>query len=713
MAAVVLFAISAHALQQEKPATGQEPENYRPLVDEWFRLQTKLEQGVQFPPPRTQSKLLALVPAATAIYVSLPNFGEAVGQTNQIFHQELQESPVLSDWWTNKAGMVAPMVEEGLAKFQELNGYLGDEIIVSFSGSANSPSPIVLAEIRKPGLKAFLQQLVDQYAGKSNAPVVLYSPAQLLATTHQPANKPLMILVRPDLVIAAADLKTLKSFNAHIATGGGKFAATPFGARLAQAYRSGAGVLAGVDMQWIRAQSPQVAPHQDATIQQSGFADLQYIVMDGKYSSGMLSTNAELVFKGPRQGMASWLAAPAPMGALDFVSSDASLAAGALVKNLPDAFDDVVKLAGAANGGPSMDYAQLESELQINLKEDLLKKLGGHLVIALDGPILPSPAWKVVLQVSDSSGLQNTFKRVLATANAKAGEGKEIKLEEHSENGVTLYGLRFGDGQKKTEIGYAFADGYLIVAASQAMVKEAIAVHRNGRSLAKSTELRVLMPRDQPNGVSALIYQNVMHALGPVVQQQSPDMADLFQQLADHSKPSLATASAGQSTIQLTGVSHGFDVNMSLLMAAITIPNLMKSRTAANESAAVAGLRTLSVAQAQYETTYPSRGFAADLATLGPGPDGVCDTPSEKRACMIDAALGCASESGCVKNGFRFTLAAICEKELCSDYVIVATPADGGGKSFCSSPDAVIRSQSGAAPASLSASECRSWDPLN
>ena len=52
-------------------------------------------------------------------------------------------------------------------------------------------------------------------------------------------------------------------------------------------------------------------------------------------------------------------------------------------------------------------------------------------------------------------------------------------------------------------------------------------------------------------------------------------------------------------------------------MAAIAIPNLLRSRMAANEAAAVGTLRTVNVSQIIYTTRYPERGFAPNLATLG------------------------------------------------------------------------------------------------
>jgi type II secretory pathway pseudopilin PulG len=52
-------------------------------------------------------------------------------------------------------------------------------------------------------------------------------------------------------------------------------------------------------------------------------------------------------------------------------------------------------------------------------------------------------------------------------------------------------------------------------------------------------------------------------------------------------------------------------VAIILIISAIAIPNLLRSRMAANEASAVSSLRTINTAEVTYTTTYPSVGFAA------------------------------------------------------------------------------------------------------
>ena len=66
-------------------------------------------------------------------------------------------------------------------------------------------------------------------------------------------------------------------------------------------------------------------------------------------------------------------------------------------------------------------------------------------------------------------------------------------------------------------------------------------------------------------------------------------------------------------------------VAIILIIAAIAIPNLLRSRIAANEASAVGSLRTLNTAEITYNTTYPNVGFACTLGSLGGSGSGTAD----------------------------------------------------------------------------------------
>src|SRR5260370_35286106 len=79
-------------------------------------------------------------------------------------------------------------------------------------------------------------------------------------------------------------------------------------------------------------------------------------------------------------------------------------------------------------------------------------------------------------------------------------------------------------------------------------------------------------------------------------------------------------------------------VAIILIIAAIAIPNLLRARMAANESSAVASIRTITTGEVTYQTAYPTVGYAPALVNLG-GALNIACVPSSTTACLIDSVL--------------------------------------------------------------------------
>jgi len=130
-------------------------------------------------------------------------------------------------------------------------------------------------------------------------------------------------------------------------------------------------------------------------------------------------------------------------------------------------------------------------------------------------------------------------------------------------------------------------------------------------------------------------------------------------------------------------------VAIILIIAAIAIPNLLRSKMSANEAAAVAVLRNVHNSQAVYIDEFTAGvGYADTLIKLGPGAP--CD---KAHACLTDVLVGCAAQP-CIKSGYEFYLSSTSSAEPFGDYTSTATPvswANSGGKNYCTSDDGVIR----------------------
>lgn len=138
-------------------------------------------------------------------------------------------------------------------------------------------------------------------------------------------------------------------------------------------------------------------------------------------------------------------------------------------------------------------------------------------------------------------------------------------------------------------------------------------------------------------------------------------------------------------------------VAIILIIAAIAIPNLMRSRIAANDAAAASNIRTINTAEVTYSTTYSLVGYAGDLKDLGPGVTTGCPAagPTSTAACLLDAVLGNPASVGgtyAIKDSFNYVLTGIGSSPAI-DYVAYAMPTGGssGDKDYCSCSDAVVR----------------------
>ena len=129
-------------------------------------------------------------------------------------------------------------------------------------------------------------------------------------------------------------------------------------------------------------------------------------------------------------------------------------------------------------------------------------------------------------------------------------------------------------------------------------------------------------------------------------------------------------------------------VAIILIIAAIAIPNLMRSKMAANEASAVASLRTINTSSVSYSTTYGA--FPTALSQLGPS-----STPSSTTADLLDSVLATGTKSG---YAFSFTAGATAG----TSYSVNADPVSSstGQRHFYTDQSLVIRADTSAAATS-------------
>jgi len=137
-------------------------------------------------------------------------------------------------------------------------------------------------------------------------------------------------------------------------------------------------------------------------------------------------------------------------------------------------------------------------------------------------------------------------------------------------------------------------------------------------------------------------------------------------------------------------------VAIILIIAAIAIPNLLRSRMAANEASAVGSLRTINTAEVTYASTYPVYGFT-DLATLG----NATLPAGPTQAGLLDPVLGCTAGTtggACPKSGYNLSVTVAINSggtgapaSVYSSQAYAQTQGTTGLRSFYSDGSGVIR----------------------
>jgi ferric-dicitrate binding protein FerR (iron transport regulator) len=423
---------------------------------------------IQLPGLRYSSSLLGRLPADTVFFASIPNLAEYLGEAESVFQQKTAQNPELQAWMQSHGNRAAAVIE----KLRAASEYLGAEIVIATL--PDSDGPVFLSEIKRPGFAEFLKQSgLPAVAEERNGLVEFGSPAGVHALS------------------GALD-------SAH-----GGIEATPFYTRINDVYHNGAGFLVCVNLN--RAANLHGAS-KDSSRLGAQLGNAQSVILDETQVDGRMEARVSVAFDGPRTGIAAWLASPAPMGTLDYVSPEATLAAAFVVPSGVNIVDQL-KVISPKELAP--------------VREALAASLGGEFALAVDGPIVPVPSWKVIAEVYDPVAAQSAIQQAVAKYAANAAQYQEesnrkpLVATQETVDGRTYYGLAVADGGPLLEFHYTFAGGYLIAGPSRAIVAHALQIKTTGLSILRSSKVAAMMPRDHYANFSAVVYQNIGPAIAP------------------------------------------------------------------------------------------------------------------------------------------------------------------------------------------------------
>jgi ferric-dicitrate binding protein FerR (iron transport regulator) len=540
----------------EQVAWSPNRDEYLELLAQFSVLQHKIEQ-IQLPQPRYGSDLLNRMPADTQLYVSIPNLGDFVTQAKTIFEDQLQQSPVLQRWWnTGKQDKTAEL-DELVNKVHDLSQYIGDEMVIVALKQQTGPGFAVVADVQRGGLSDLLKQ---EFAKDGHEGLTVLDENGLNAVAV--GGRGGFALVRQKEVVFSNSIETLKTIDAQLNAGASGFAAGEFGQQITAAYSRGAGIILAANLQrMLEEMAGHGGKNANTFMQQSGMGGVRYLIAEHRQTNSGTENHLNLQFAGNRQRLASWLGAPAPVGSLDFVSPNAALAVAGVTKDPASIVDDMMAMM-SADGRKNDEFNKAQEELGVDIRNDLAGNLGGEFTFALDGPVLPTPSWKVVVEVKDSGRFESTLERLVQAADAHfQGRDKHgIAISKTQAGGQTYYEVHDpGTGALVAE--YTYASGYMIIAPTRALLMEALQTHSSGNTLAHSSSFKALLPVDQNENYSAVAYQNLGPVVTPLLSQLSGGSADAIKKLAADSHPTAICAWGKDSRIEAASNSNlfGFD----------------------------------------------------------------------------------------------------------------------------------------------------------
>jgi hypothetical protein len=466
-------------------------------------------------------------------------------------------------------------VEDIVNRLRTFSSYLGGEVVLSMAGDweGRNTAPLLLAEVKQPGLKDFLQSQAREFGATGNAPFRYVEDPEADADSkasksETKATGPLVMTIKNDvLAIGAAD--AVKAF----ASEDRGFEHTYFHQVISQSYQSGAGWLFCANLEQILRNT--VLKKDDAENNPSGLQDVRYLIFERKEMGGRTDNRVALNFRGNRRGFASWLGAPGAMGSLDFVSPNALVAAGFVLRNPHALLGELFSYFESRNSNFTQQLSDFEQRSGISVLNDLAGPLGTDAAFAIDGPVFPVPSWQFAIEVYSPDRLQWTIEKLVADFNSHTDANSKLNLTKEQAGGRTFYTLT--SSSTNLEAHYTFADSYLLAGATQGILMRAIQNRQNGYTLSHSDKFQALLPHDTYPSFSGLIYHNVGPLFGPIADQLkslsaiTPAQRASIEALQANNAPGLIFAYGEPNRIVISGTGPLFGLSLE----SMAVPNII------------------------------------------------------------------------------------------------------------------------------------------
>jgi hypothetical protein len=503
--------------------SAQQAVSWSPDADTYWGMLASLaniqKQIAALPSPllRTQSNLLRLIPSNMFVYGAVPNLLNTIGQAMQLAEQQSAENSAFGQWWNSGAGQ---NLKRLIDRIQTVTPLLGNEIVYGYSAIAPGimeKIPMILAEVQ-PGRRDELSAALTGLGIQQN----------------------LSFRLTDTLLILSDSQSHLQWLQEHLGQG----ASTSFAAEIAARYQDGASWLLGLDMDSMLSFSGKT-PEFVASQQ------LKHIILEQR-SSGGEENEIAVSFKGPRTGLASFMAGAGSGGAAEYLSSDVIAAIYISTREPRQMFDELTALIARSQPQFQSNLAQAESRLGVSFANDFASAVGTESALGLDGLSLSGPVWTLAMLVNNPPALDQFIRRMVDGCNAdlaRTGQTQQIAIEQEVAESRTWTTMKFA--QPPLSITWTYDRGYLVAASDRGGVMRALGTRNGGSPLIWSAAFQQQLPGAvglHPSGFAWLNTKGALQGLAALVPNPT------IQKLLAERDPILAAFSA--STEQIRAVSR-------------------------------------------------------------------------------------------------------------------------------------------------------------
>jgi len=574
---------------QDAVAWSRESSRYLALLGEFSIIKKGLDK-VPAAGLRHNSKLLDYIGDDTVMFASIPNLSTTLAEAERLFRERLQESEVLRTWWEEQKD--GPKLDEMLAKLRTFSEYLGEEIVFTIGGDweGNYTEPLVLAEIKRPGLDVFLNNELRQLAlkGDKHLPEVVqlqpraegsdngYYRRNKRSRAARQSGDQMTIGIRDNVIAIGWNADQLDEVAQRLARPEARNRESRLLTNVRKSYESGAGWLMCVNMEHITDNARRGKGSDAKAKLPAGLEAMRFLIVERKDIAGQTANQATLTFEGRRSGIAAWLSEPAPMGSLDFISPNATFVVSMALRNPQWMLGDLFRTLSDQNPKFEEHLEEIRRESGLRLSPSLGEPLGGDITFAVDGPLLPLPSWKLVAEVYSPEKMQWGIDQLVQAFNNTAKcETCKLRVSREQVGSRTFYTIT--TDQIAYEIHYVYVDGFFVAAPTRSLLTRAIQNRETGYVLARSEAFRSQLPRDGRMNFSAIVYHNLGSALAPLansvgaVAGANEDTKKSIAALAANSTPGLiyAYGEADRITVASNGTFFGLDLNSFALPSLI------------------------------------------------------------------------------------------------------------------------------------------------